>query len=141
MILSLPNNAIVMTQETGVTVDETLFVWEIAQPHWIDVEALELTTDDHTVIDSTHPAHDHLTFGIQDQSGLYLDADEDGELSADERDAGTLASGDDRDADGDANDTEDDNSERGCNAVGGVPAWLLLAMAPLLRRRTRDSTR
>ncbi len=95
--LALDLATILLRSDGGFTVDEDLFVLELAFPGWLDAAEILDGAAGHQHIDADHPLHDRLAGAVSDSSGLYGDDDGDGDLDDDERARGSHASGEDRD--------------------------------------------
>lgn len=120
----------------SVPVDGGAYVLELAEPGWLDADALALDPRDPLEIDGAHADADALVAALEYGSGLYAD-DGDGVLSEQERDAGALASGPERAWEG--------GSDTGSVAVGGcgvpAPAGLLGLVAGIVLGWTRRRAR
>ncbi|MEQ1501860.1 MAG: hypothetical protein ABMB14_06500 [Myxococcota bacterium] len=84
LLLEVP--AITIDLDAGFTIDRDATVLELGHPGWIPPDLLGGLEDrTHTVVDAGSPAHDPLVSLLVDGSAVFVDADGDGALAADER--------------------------------------------------------
>jgi len=89
---TLSPGAITMEASEVLAIDGDAFVLELGSPGWLSAEQLGLQPDEAIEVEVDHPAYPLLSAAFTERSGLYADADADGEVGEEERAAGALAS-------------------------------------------------
>jgi len=118
--------------------EDEAFLLELGAPAWLDADDLELDEENALVEDPDLAVE--LASVVAEESGLYADADADGEVGGDERSEGPVASasGDEGDEGDEGDDADDEAVAAGCVAPQDRAAFLPLllgAFGSRLRRR------
>lgn len=92
--LTLDVATVALDAGDGLVVDGDALVLELAHPLWVSALGLVLVPTTQVDVGPGDFRHDALAERLADGSGLFLDPDADGALSAEERDAGPVAAGD-----------------------------------------------
>ena len=130
MTLAIPNDEIAVYTTGGVNIDETITILEMSSPNLLSEEDLNLIDGDETLFTETSELSEFYADTIASQSALWLDVDDDGDVSSAERAAGPISAGDEWEPE----EKEDEEDGQGCGG-DGEEGWLFLALTPLLFRR------
>jgi len=117
------------------------YILEIGFPEWLSPSALGMVADDVTYVDAPGALHDELVDYAVFESAAFDDTDGDGEISDDERDAGPISAGEDRDDQPPPEEEDPDTTVDGVNAKGcgkNNASWLVLLPLAWLFRREED---
>jgi len=133
MELDIPDDIATLYTETGLQIDETASIFEVSSPNVLTVEELDLEEDTENTLTPTMGVSIQFASTVAYRSSLWLDDDEDGALSDEERDEGPLSAGDEWVPE-EEDEEEEADTDNGCGGGGGEN-WLLLFVSPLLFRR------
>jgi hypothetical protein len=131
MNVDLPDNMLFIYAINGFEIDDTNTVLEIGAPNQLQMDDLELTNGEETLIETTADVATEYGGILATTSALWFDVDEDGEVSDAERST-PLASGEDWEPE-----QNEGDDETGCGDGDGDEGWLLLMLFPFVFRRSR----
>ena len=96
--IQTPPLFVVLGNSETFTIDDSTYLIEIGKPGWIADADFEGFEEEQIVITNADPLSLYFQEQLDSTSGLYVDEDSNGELDDEERESGTVASGEDNDS-------------------------------------------
>ncbi len=117
--------------------EDGAYITEIGFPDWLSAVALGMVADETTYIEIGDDLHEDLVGKVEGHCATFADADLDGELSEDEREAGPITAGEDREDQPPPPEEEEEgvttSKTKGCRQSGA--SWLVFLPLVWFRRR------
>ena len=87
----LENMVVYLDGQSSFVISEQEYVLELARPDWLDPVLIQEAASEDVFIEAGSDEYIEIFIAVEEQTGLYVDSDGDGEVDSEEREQGSVA--------------------------------------------------